>query len=128
MPLYEYQCLQCGRRIEALHRFADPPLTVCETCGGELKRLVSAPSFQFKGTGWYVTDYAKSGSGGGQDTGDKASEGDKGYRGDKAGKSGGTDTPAGGGDGASGAKADSEAKPSASPAPSPSGTPSKSST
>ena len=61
MPIYEYQCTQCGKRVEAIQRFADAPLTVCEHCGGELKKLVSAPAFQFKGTGWYVTDYAEEG-------------------------------------------------------------------
>jgi putative FmdB family regulatory protein len=58
MPIYEYQCLSCGRRTETLQRMADPPLTVCENCGGELKKLISSPAFQFKGSGWYVTDYA----------------------------------------------------------------------
>ena len=68
MPLYEYQCQSCGQRTEALQRFADAPLTTCEVCGGELKKLISAPAVQFKGSGWYVTDYAgkggKSGKGG----------------------------------------------------------------
>ena len=59
MPIYEYQCRQCGDRSEAMQKMADPPLSECEKCGGELKKLVSAPAFQFKGTGWYVTDYAK---------------------------------------------------------------------
>lgn len=59
MPLYEYGCKKCGKRIEALHSFSDPPLKVCETCGGSLKRLPSSPSIQFKGSGWYVNDYGK---------------------------------------------------------------------
>lgn len=59
MPLYEYKCQSCGRLREALQKMGDPPLVTCEVCGGELKRLVSAPAVQFKGTGWYVTDYAK---------------------------------------------------------------------
>ena len=59
MPLYEYQCQQCGTRSEVLQKLADAPLTVCEVCGGALKRLVSAPAVQFKGAGWYVTDYAR---------------------------------------------------------------------
>jgi putative FmdB family regulatory protein len=59
MPLYEYQCLQCGTRNEVLAKLSDPPPTVCDQCGGELKRLPSAPSVQFKGAGWYVTDYAR---------------------------------------------------------------------
>lgn len=61
MPIYEYECESCGRRTEAIQRFDDPPLTTCEACQGDLKKLVSAPSFQFKGTGWYVTDYAEKG-------------------------------------------------------------------
>ena len=77
MPLYEYQCQQCGVRSEALQKLADPPLTTCEACGGELKRLLSAPAVQFKGAGWYVTDYArKSGAGSskGESKGDSKGE------------------------------------------------------
>lgn len=59
MPLYEYRCLSCGRTREVLQKMNDAPLTICPDCSGELKRLVSAPAVQFKGTGWYVTDYAK---------------------------------------------------------------------
>jgi putative FmdB family regulatory protein len=78
MPLYEYQCLSCGKRTEVLQRFAEAPLTVCPACGGELKKLISAPAVQFKGSGWYVTDYAnkgsgKSGSSEGRDKGDSDS-------------------------------------------------------
>ena len=58
MPLYEYQCSACGRVLEALQKFDDPPLRDCPDCDGRLKRLLSAPAFQFKGSGWYVTDYA----------------------------------------------------------------------
>ena len=64
MPLYEYRCESCGRMHEVLQRLDDPPLTTCPDCGGTLRKQVSAPAFQFKGTGWYVTDYAKSGSAG----------------------------------------------------------------
>jgi putative FmdB family regulatory protein len=59
MPLYEYECVDCGQRTEALQQHSDPPLTVCPACGGKLRKLVSSPSFQFKGSGWYVTDYAR---------------------------------------------------------------------
>ncbi len=59
MPLYEYRCEQCGSRIEKIQKFSDPPLGTCEKCGGALTRLLSAPAIQFKGTGWYVTDYAR---------------------------------------------------------------------
>jgi putative FmdB family regulatory protein len=58
MPLYEYQCLSCGRRTEFLQSFSGPPLDKCPECGGAVKKLMSAPAVQFKGTGWYVTDYA----------------------------------------------------------------------
>ena len=62
MPLYEYACNRCGKRFEVLQKFSDEPLKTHEECGGEVDRLLSAPAFQFKGSGWYVTDYAKSGS------------------------------------------------------------------
>ncbi len=58
MPIYEYQCQKCGHRLEAIQRMSDAPLTKCPECRGKLKKLISAPSFQFKGSGWYVTDYA----------------------------------------------------------------------
>jgi putative FmdB family regulatory protein len=59
LPLYEYQCRKCGATIEKIQKFSDPPLETCEKCGGELERLVSSPAIQFKGSGWYVTDYAR---------------------------------------------------------------------
>ncbi len=62
MPLYEYKCKKCGRRVEKIRKFSDPPLTTCEKCGGELDQLISSPAIQFKGSGWYVTDYAKKSS------------------------------------------------------------------
>jgi putative FmdB family regulatory protein len=61
MPLYEYQCDSCGARFERIQKFSDPPIETCPTCGGPVHKLVSSPAFQFKGTGWYVTDYGKSG-------------------------------------------------------------------
>ena len=62
LPLYEYQCARCGR-FEVIRKFSDAPLSACPTCGEEIHKLLSAPAIQFKGTGWYVTDYArKSGS------------------------------------------------------------------
>lgn len=59
MPLYEYCCKDCGETFEVIQKFAEDPLETCESCGGRLERLVSAPAIQFKGTGWYVTDYAR---------------------------------------------------------------------
>ena len=64
MPLYEYQCSKCGRVFEVIQKFSDAPLTTHEDCGGKVEKLLSAPAFHLKGSGWYVTDYAKSGSGG----------------------------------------------------------------
>ena len=61
MPLYEYHCSKCDKTFEVIQKFSDEPLTEHENCGGRVERLLSAPAFQLKGTGWYVTDYAKSG-------------------------------------------------------------------
>lgn len=77
MPLYEYRCSKCGAQFEKIRKFSDPPLTKCEECGGRLERLLSPPAVHFKGTGWYVTDYARKGA---------ASEG-KGSDGDSSSKS-----------------------------------------
>ena len=59
MPLYEYQCESCSQRLEKIQKFSDPPLETCPACGGALKKLLSSPAIQFKGSGWYITDYAK---------------------------------------------------------------------
>ncbi len=73
MPIYEYKCEGCGETFEVIQKFADEPLTVHEKCGGHVHKLMSAPSFQFKGSGWYATDYAK-----GSGSGPAKSESDKG--------------------------------------------------
>jgi putative FmdB family regulatory protein len=62
MPLYEYRCSKCGEKFEVIQKFSDAPLTVHEACGGTVERLISLSGFSLKGTGWYATDYAKSGS------------------------------------------------------------------
>jgi putative FmdB family regulatory protein len=62
MPLYEYQCASCGSVFEKMQKFADEPLKVHEDCGGAVRRLLTAPALQFKGTGWYITDYGRGGS------------------------------------------------------------------
>jgi putative FmdB family regulatory protein len=59
MPLYEYQCTECGKIEEAIQKFSDTPLTVCRHCSGKMNKLISQSSFHLKGTGWYVTDYSK---------------------------------------------------------------------
>lgn len=72
MPLYEYECVTCGHRTEVIQRVGAPPIGACSECGGEMKRLLSAPAFQFKGTGWYVTDYARKDKSPEKDSGAKA--------------------------------------------------------
>ena len=61
MPMYEYKCRGCGDVFEVRQKFSDEPLQSHEGCGGAVERLISAPAFQFKGSGWYITDYAKGG-------------------------------------------------------------------
>ncbi|HWW59880.1 MAG TPA: FmdB family zinc ribbon protein [Thermoanaerobaculia bacterium] len=60
MPLYEYQCIKCAERVEILQKFSDPPYSHCPSCGGDMKKLFSAPAIQFKGSGFYKTDYPSS--------------------------------------------------------------------
>ena len=64
MPLYEYECKKCGKHFEKIERLQGPYLRKCPSCGGGVERLMSSPAIQFKGSGWYVTDYARSGTGG----------------------------------------------------------------
>ena len=66
MPIYEYECKKCKAHIELFQRLSDKPPTKCRKCGGRLEKVISAPAIQFKGSGWYVTDYAR-----------KATKGDK---------------------------------------------------
>lgn len=62
MPLYEYQCKKCQFRFERIQKFSDPPVSKCPECGGAVSQLLSPPAIQFKGSGWYVTDYARKSS------------------------------------------------------------------
>jgi len=71
MPIYEYQCKKCHHRFERIQKFSDPHVKKCPECGGALEQVITAPAVQFKGSGWYVTDYAKKSS-----TGSSASNGD----------------------------------------------------
>jgi putative FmdB family regulatory protein len=61
MPLYEYQCDACGHRFEVIQKFSDAPLESCPKCGAQVRKLLSSPAIQFKGSGWYITDYARAG-------------------------------------------------------------------
>jgi putative FmdB family regulatory protein len=77
MPLYEYLCHSCGKKFEVIEKFSDAPLKTHEACGGEVERLISAPAFHFKGSGWYVTDYAKGNSGAPKSDGGKSDQAEK---------------------------------------------------
>jgi putative FmdB family regulatory protein len=69
MPLYEYQCEACHRRFEQIRKFSDPELQECALCGkGPVQRLMSSPAIQFKGSGWYITDYSQKGKSGSEST------------------------------------------------------------
>jgi putative FmdB family regulatory protein len=110
MPIYENECLNCGKRTELLQRIGEAPLVACPECGGPVKKLISSPAFQFKGSGWYVTDYAGKKGGGAEaksesksDDGGKAEKTEKaekketvaeskGSSGSKSSSSGGTDS------------------------------------
>ena len=97
MPLYEDQCDACGHRFEVIRKFSDSPLETCPKCGGAVRKLQSAPAFQFKGSGWYVTDYARKDGGPGEKSGEATTDKDA-----KSTK----DTPAGSSETSSTAKSD----------------------
>src|ERR1700732_2504336 len=79
MPNYEYLCKNCGHRFEQIRKFSDKPLRKCPECGGVIEQVISAPAVQFKGSGWYVTDYAKK-SAGSAGSSSSSSEGDSGTK------------------------------------------------
>lgn len=72
MPIYEYECKKCGHRFERIQKFSDKPVTRCPECGGKVEQLLHAPAVQFKGSGWYVTDYARKSSAPSSDGGSKS--------------------------------------------------------
>jgi len=78
MPNYEYLCKNCGHRFEQIRKFSDKQLRKCPECGGVIEQVISAPAVQFKGSGWYVTDYAKKGASAGSSA--SSSEGDSGTK------------------------------------------------
>jgi putative FmdB family regulatory protein len=80
MPLYEYECKKCHHRFERIQKYSDPHVKKCPDCGGRVEQVVSAPAVQFKGSGWYVTDYAKkpsTGSGSSSSNGDSSDSNSK---------------------------------------------------
>ncbi len=81
MPLYEYECKKCGHRFEKIQKFSDRMVKKCPECGGQVEQMISAPAVQFKGSGWYVTDYAKKSSSqastGSNDSGSKEKKDEK---------------------------------------------------
>jgi putative FmdB family regulatory protein len=79
MPNYEYLCKKCGHRFEQIRKFSDKQLRKCPECGGVIEQVISAPAVQFKGSGWYVTDYPKKGAGSAASS-SSSSEGDSGTK------------------------------------------------
>jgi putative FmdB family regulatory protein len=75
MPIYEYECKKCGHRFEKILKFSDKQPTKCPECGGKIEQVITAPAVQFKGSGWYVTDYAKKGSTPSSSSGSSESDG-----------------------------------------------------
>ncbi len=73
MPTYEYACRGCGRSLEVVQSFSDDPLTTCDACGGELRKVFSAAGLIFKGSGWHIKDYAGSGGPGGSSSSSSSS-------------------------------------------------------
>jgi len=101
MPLYEYQCAKCGKKSEFIQNFKDPHETKCPRCGGALKKLLSSPAVQFKGSGFYATDYGKAGGSKGEEAkGEKSEKSEKGEKSEEKkdsskgeeGKSGGSES------------------------------------
>ncbi len=76
MPNYEYLCKKCGHRFEQIRKFSDKQLRKCPECGGVIEQVISAPAVQFKGSGWYVTDYPKKGAGAAASSSSSSAEGD----------------------------------------------------
>lgn len=95
MPLYEYQCESCQNRFERIQKFSDPPIETCPLCGkGPVRKLLSSPAIQFKGSGWYITDYAKKSS---SDAGSTKSSGTDSDKKSEAKKDSGTKSETSGG-------------------------------
>jgi putative FmdB family regulatory protein len=89
MPLYEYKCELCAHRFERIQKFSDPPVETCPQCAGPVRKLLSSPAIQFKGSGFYITDYAKKGSG--ESSSEKADK--AGAKSESSGETAKADTP-----------------------------------
>ncbi len=114
MPLYEYECDACQHRFEVIQKFSDPPIETCPKCGSTVQKLLSSPAIQFKGSGWYITDYARAGKGdAGSGTKSDAAKGDAGTPG--AGKADGAkaDSAKSGADASSATTSESKSEPKA---------------
>jgi putative FmdB family regulatory protein len=107
LPLYEYQCKKCGHRFEKIQTFSAPEIKECPVCGSEVEKLISAPAIQFKGSGWYVSDYGKGGAAGSNTKPDTHKSGD-------SGKSEGSPSGSGDSSSSSSESKSSESKPSTS--------------
>jgi putative FmdB family regulatory protein len=93
VPLFEYECTKCGNRFEKIQKFSDPKTRTCPKCKGKAQRLASAPAIQFKGTGWYITDYARKGEKSSDDKAAKSSDDKAAKSSDEKGAKGGEDKP-----------------------------------
>ena len=109
MPIYEYECAKCGKTIEVIQKYSDKPLKKHDGCGGTLTKLISASGFQFKGTGWYVTDYARKPS---SEVTESSKDGSKDGKKDSPEKTSSNGSKEGSTDTSAGAKADKKDKPS----------------
>ena len=119
MPLYEYECDDNHHRFDVIQKFSDPPVEKCRVCGSPVHKLFSSPAIQFKGSGWYITDYAKKDStaagksGGSKDDGGTKDSGAK----ESGKKDGGSDAPASSTSSTESSKTDTAAKPATSTKP-----------
>ena len=115
MPLYEYECGSCAHRFERIQRFSDPLVDACPKCGGAVRKLISSPAIHFKGSGWYITDYAKkSGSVESSSSSSSKSEGGD-TSSDKGGEKSGEKKSEGAGKSSDTSSSVSESKPAAAP-------------
>jgi putative FmdB family regulatory protein len=114
VPLYEYKCLKCGRNTEKIEPVSGPHLKKCPHCGGKVESVITAPAIQFKGSGWYVTDYAGKSTDGGSKENKPAADGKESGGKDTGGKDTGTKDSKDGGGSTEGAAKDSSAKESSS--------------